>query len=80
MGPSKYFVEAGCLLSYGADFPTLWVRAAYFVDKILKGESVGDIPVELPTKFELCLNLRTAKVLGIEFSPAILALADEVIE
>jgi putative ABC transport system substrate-binding protein len=80
MGPSKYFVEAGSLLSYGVDFPTLWHRAAYFVDKILKGESVGDIPIELPTKFYLCLNLRTAKILGIEIPPAMLALADEVID
>jgi putative ABC transport system substrate-binding protein len=80
MGPFKNFVDAGCLLSYGVDFPTLWHGAARFVDKILRGERVGDIPVERPTKFELCLNLRTAKVLGIEFPPAMLALADQVIE
>jgi putative ABC transport system substrate-binding protein len=79
MGPSKYFVEAGSLLSYGVDFPTLWYGSAYFVDKILRGERVGDIPVQQP-KFYFCLNLRTAKLLGIEVSPAVRALADEVIE
>jgi putative ABC transport system substrate-binding protein len=80
MAPAKLFVDVGTLLSYGPDFPSLWHRAAYFIDKILKGESVGDIPVERPTKFDFCLNLSTAKVLGIEISPAMLALADEVIE
>jgi putative tryptophan/tyrosine transport system substrate-binding protein len=79
MGPSKYFVEAGSLLSYGVDFPTLWYGSARFVDKILRGESVGDIPVQQP-KFYFCLNLRTAKALDIEITPAMLALADEVIE
>jgi putative ABC transport system substrate-binding protein len=79
IGPSKYFVEAGSLLSYGVDFPALWYGSAYFVDRILKGERVGDIPVQHP-KFYFCLNLRTAKVLGIAISPAMLALADETIE
>jgi putative ABC transport system substrate-binding protein len=79
MGPSRYFVEAGSLLSYGVDFPTLWYDSAHFVDKILKGERVGDIPVQQP-KFYFCLNLRTAEVLGIEIPPAMVALADEVIE
>jgi len=79
MGPSKYFVEAGSLLSYGVDFPALWYGSAYFVDKILKGERVGDILVQHP-KFYFCLNLRTAEVLGIEIPPAMLAQADEVIE
>jgi putative tryptophan/tyrosine transport system substrate-binding protein len=78
--PDKVFVEVGSLLSYGPDRSTLWHRAAHFVDKILRGESVGDIPIERPTKFDLCFNLRTAKVLGIEIPPAMLALADEVIE
>jgi putative ABC transport system substrate-binding protein len=80
MAPAKLFADNGTLLSYGPDYPALWHRAAYFVDKILKGESVGDIPIERPTKFDFCLNLSTAKVLGIEFPPAMLALADEVIE
>ena len=79
MGPSKYFVEAGSLLSYGVDFPALWYGSAYFVDKILRGEKVSDILVQRP-KFYFCLNLRTAKMLGIEVPPAMLALADEVIE
>jgi putative tryptophan/tyrosine transport system substrate-binding protein len=80
IGSNKLYVDVGTLLSYGPDFPTLWHRAAYFIDKILKGESVGDIPIERPTKFDLCLNLKTAKLLGIEISPAMLALTDEVIE
>ena len=80
MAPAKLFVDVGALLSYGPDFPTLWHRAAHFVDKIVKGERVGDIPIERPTKFDFCLNLRTAKALGIEIPPAMLALADEVIE
>lgn len=79
MGPSRYFVEAGSLLSYGVDFPTLWYDSAHFVDKILKGERVGDIPVQQP-KFYFCLNLRTANLLGIEIPPAMLPLADETIE
>ena len=79
MGPSKYFVEAGSLLSYGVDFPALWYGSARFVDKILKGERVSDILVQHP-KFYFCLNLRTAKAVGIEIPPAMLALADEVIE
>ena len=80
VAPAKLFVDVGALLPYGPDLSTLWHRAAHFVDKILKGESVGNIPIERPTKFDFCLNLSTAKVLGIEFPPAMLALADEVIE
>jgi putative ABC transport system substrate-binding protein len=79
LGPSKYFIEAGSSLSYGVDFPTLWYSSARFVDRILKGERVGDIPVQHP-KFYFCINLRTAKVLGVEIPPAMRALADEVIE
>jgi putative tryptophan/tyrosine transport system substrate-binding protein len=80
LGPFYYYVEAGTLLSYGPDFPTLWHGAAYFVDKILKGEKVGDIPMQEPTKFDLGINLQTAKALGIAIPPAMLALADKVIE
>lgn len=80
VAPAKLFVDDGALLSYGPDTATLWHRVAYFVDKILKGEKVGDIPVERPTKFDLCINLRTAKLLGIEIPNAMLALAEEVIE
>jgi putative ABC transport system substrate-binding protein len=68
------------LISYVPDFPTLWHGAAYFVDKILKGEKVGDIPMQEPTKFDLGINLQTAKALGIAIPPAMLALADKVIE
>ncbi len=80
MGPNKYFIEAGSLMSYGPDYPTLWHDAAHFVDKILRGERVGDIPIQQPTRFYFCINLRTAKVLGIEIPPAMLAFANEVIE
>ena len=79
MGPSKYFVEAGSLLSYGVDFPTLWYGSVRFLDKVLKGEKIGDIPIQQP-KFYFCLNLRTAKTLDIEIPLAMRALADEVIE
>jgi putative tryptophan/tyrosine transport system substrate-binding protein len=80
IGPSKLFVDVGALLSYGPDFPTLWHGAAYFVDKILKGVKVGDIPIQQPTKFDLSINLQTAKALGVELPPAMLAIADHVIE
>jgi putative ABC transport system substrate-binding protein len=74
------FVEAGGLISYGANFPALFRRAAVFVDKILRGAKPADIPVEQPTKFDLVVNLKTAKALGLEFPPTLVARADEVIE
>jgi putative ABC transport system substrate-binding protein len=76
----KPYVEAGGLMSYGANIPDLFKRAADYVDKILRGTKPGDIPVEQPTRFDLVINMRTAKALGLEVSPTLLARADEVIE
>ena len=77
---TREYVEAGNLISYGANFTDLFRRTADYVDKILRGASAGDLPVQQPTKFDLIVNFKTAKALGLELSPTFLARADEVIE
>lgn len=78
--PSREFIDAGGLIMYGVNYPDLYRRAAVFVDKILKGANPADLPVEQPTKFEMLINLKAAKALGLTVPPGLLAQADELIE
>jgi putative tryptophan/tyrosine transport system substrate-binding protein len=80
VGEGSFWAKAGLLLSYGQDFNRSSVRAAEYVDKILRGAKPGQLPVEQATKLELLINLKTAKTLGLTVPPSVLALADEVIE
>jgi putative ABC transport system substrate-binding protein len=80
IGEFKPIVDAGGLMSYGPDNVDLWRRLGGVVDKILKGENPGDLPVEQPNKFELVINLKTAKAIGITVPPMMLATADDLVE
>ena len=78
--PLRVFVTTGGLMSYGADFVDLYRRSASYIDRVLKGENPGELPVQAPTKFEFVINLKAAKALGLDLGPMLIARADEVVE
>jgi putative ABC transport system substrate-binding protein len=78
--PSENYISGGALMSYGPDNADLYRRCASYVDRILRGAQVSELPVQFPTKFKLVINLKTAKAMGLEIPPTVLAIADEVIE
>ena len=78
--PYRIYPEAGGLISYGIDVRDLFRQTASYVDRILRGANPGDLPIQVPTKYELVINLKTAKALGLTVPPSLLARADEVIE
>ena len=80
MHANREYIETGGLIAYGANYPDLFRRAGNYVNKILRGAKPADLPIEQPTKFDLVINLKTAKALGLEVSPSLLTRADEVIE
>jgi putative ABC transport system substrate-binding protein len=80
IAPLREFAEAGGLMSYGPNIKEIFRRASVFVDKILKGAKPADLPVERPTRFEMVINLRTAKALAVTIPPSLLLRADQVLE